>query len=435
MARILIIYYRSPDMAWRSTYTSHLRCIERYTSHECYYWNTAVSRQPRYLTALEPDAVVFHYTFLARRVAPDFGAVSERIGHLRHIDCPKALVPHDEQTHADRLRVLIEDFGLTHVFTPAPEKEWEKIYGESAARLQFRTVLTGYVDETILKRIDRLATGHDRRIDVGYRSWDVLPEFGRHGQLKGKVGRILAERGSRAGLITDVSSNRADALLGDSWFKFLLDCRYTVGVEGGSSVFDFDGSIAERCRAYTAAHPGASFEEVEAACFPDMDGSFEYRLLGPRHLEAAMTHTGQVLVEGEYGGVLEAATHYMELKKDFSNLDEVIEAMGDENMRVEMTERAYRDVVASGAYSYQSLADVMMEDLLLDQPHSPAESGGSTQLVRTMHKGRVWWMLRPRITHQIQHRLRHMLRPVFSRILGEARLRAWLDALRGASRS
>lgn len=433
MARILIIYHRSLEMSWRSTYTSHLRCIERFTSHECHYLNTAQSRPPRYLTTLEPDAVVFHYTFLALRAEPEFATLTERIGFLRHLDCPKALIPHDEQTHADRLCSLIEEFGITHVFTPALESEWAKIYHDATARLKFRTVLTGYVDETILKKIERLATKRRRRIDVGYRSWDVYPQLGRHGQLKGAIGRAFAEHAPRAGLVTDISSNRADALLGDSWFEFLLDCRYTIGTEGGSSVLDRDGSIAERSCAYTATHPGASFEEIEAACFPGVDGGFDYKLLGPRHLEAVMTRTGQILVEGEYGGVLKADTHYIELKRDFSNLDEVIEAIGDEGFRAQMTERAYHDVVASGAYSYKSFADLITQDLLGRQSQAfmlDERAARGTRTPSWMHRMRVTWRLRPRLAHRIHHVLRRTLRPALSKLVGEDRLRVWLDSLR-----
>ncbi len=45
--------------------------------------------------------------------------------------------------------------------------------------------------------------------------------------------------------------------------------------------------------------------------------------------------------------------HYIPLKKDWSNFDEVIHLFRDNSVRRELTENSYRDLIASGQYSYQ----------------------------------------------------------------------------------
>lgn len=435
MARILIVYHRTPEMAWRSTYSSHLYSFERHSDDECYYLNTARSRVPSSIAKLKPDAVIFHYTFLAMRQVPAlFETLRQRIGFLKDNRCPKALVPHDEQTHSDLLCTLAEEFGVTHVFTPAMPSEWPKIYEGVHTKLTFHTVLTGYVDETTMSAIAKRSNrGGKRPIDVGYRSWDAYPFYGRHGQLKGEIGRLFKQRGPEAGLIVDISSSYKDALLGNSWFDFLLDCRYTIGVEGGSSVLDRDGSIAERSRGYMANHPDASFEEVEAACFPGADGGFDYRLLGPRHLEAVMTRTCQVLVEGDYGGVLLPELHYLELKRDFSNIDSVLDAMHDEGLRTRLVERAYEDVVASGAFSYQALVDLVLQGMLgQGSARTPQSIGGRLAVVRNKASERIW-MLWFWPYYSVDQGIRRALRPTLSRLIGEERLRSLLQRIRGKS--
>ncbi len=437
MARILIVYHRTPEMAWRSTYSSHLHSFEQHSPHECYYLNTARSRVPSSIANLKPDAVIFHYTFLAMRQVPAlFETLRQRIAFLKSVDCPKSLIPHDEQTHSDLLCTLAQEFRATHVFTPALPSEWPKIYEGVHEQLTFHTVLTGYVDEATLATIsERSSRNGARPIDVGYRSWDAYPFYGRHGQLKGEIGRVFKQRGPEAGLVVDISSSYQDALLGDSWFDFLLNCRYTIGVEGGSSILDRDGSVAERSRAYMAQHPGASFEEVEAACFPGLDGGFDYRLLGPRHLEAVMTRTCQVLIEGDYGGALQPGVHYLELKKDFSNLDAVIESMHDEDLRIRLVEQAYEDVVESGSYSYQTLADTVFGSMLGAAPAGqPAPPRDEFALWRNKAGERLW-MLWYWPYHSADNGIRRALRPAVSRVLGEDRLRAILNRLRGRSGS
>lgn len=299
LARVLIVYYRDPTgRHWRSTYTSHLSSFQRFSEHECFYLNTAMPTIPEYLKHIDFDLVIFHYAFLAVRQVPDiFAREIERISFIKDLRCRKALIPHDEQAHADLLNEVVNEFGVTHVFTPASAPQWPQIYRDTdLERISFTSVLTGYVDDaTVRMTAKRASRHHGRPIDVGYRSWWILPSYGRHGLLKREIGKVFQQRAPEFGLIADISSDPSDALLGDCWFDFLLDCKYTVGVEGGSSILDWDGSIAQRTRDFLERHEGATFEEVEAACFPGTDGTFDYRLLGPRHLEAVMTRTGQVL--------------------------------------------------------------------------------------------------------------------------------------------
>jgi hypothetical protein len=170
---------------------------------------------------------------------------------------------------------------------------------------------------------------------------------------------VFAEAAPAAGLTADISSGRGagnetkDTLKGDDWYRFLLDCRFTIGVEGGASVLDWDGSINARTHAYLAAHPDASFEEVEAACFPGQDGNLGLMALSPRHLEACATRTCQVLVEGRYNGVLTPGLHYIPLSADLSNISDVLAQMKSEPERIRMVDAAYRDIVDSGDWTYR----------------------------------------------------------------------------------
>lgn len=447
MARILVVYYRSPTIDWRSTYESHVKSLEHYSDHDCLYLNIARSRIPRYLASFRPDLIVFHYTLLAWRQRPDdFRALVERISYLAHAECPKALIPHDEQSRSDLICWFARRLNVTHVFTPAPPHEWPRVYeGLDLDAVTFESVLTGYVDDSEVRRIgcDR-DDGPDRPIDVGYRSWSIRPSFGRHGALKGTIGLVFQERAPQAELVADISLRPEDAFFGDSWIEFLQHCKYTLGVEGGSSIFDRDGSIAERTAKFTSAHPGATFEEIEDACFPGMDGGFDYRLLGPRHFEAIMTRTCQVLLEGDYQGVLRPSEHYIELKRDFGNLDEVLERMKSDTERAQIVERAYADIVASGEYSYSRLAETLVRTTL-GQPARGIQRP-AVRVARILSRwNRLDEMIWPAIVRAKARiprgRVRHCVvttrnrflghaRPLVSRLIGEDRLRRMLASVR-----
>src|SRR5207253_10687300 len=53
-------------------------------------------------------------------------------------------------------------------------------------------------------------------------------------------------------------------------------------------------------------------------------------------------------------GVVQPYEHYLPLEKDFSNFDEVSNALRDIDRLEDLTERAYSDLIASGRYSYRS---------------------------------------------------------------------------------
>ena len=93
---------------------------------------------------------------------------------------------------------------------------------------------------------------------------------------------------------------------------------------------------------YVAEHPDATYDEIEAACFPGRDGELALFAISPRHLEACATRTGQVLVEGTYSGALEPGRHYLSVRADLSDLGHVLDEAQDEARRRELTEAAYR---------------------------------------------------------------------------------------------
>lgn len=359
---ILVLYY-SRTFPLRTTISDHLYSFERYSGARCFYVNVGLPWVPRWLSKIRFDAVVFHTILLWERVNPkQFQAALARADWVRNLDCPKVALPQDEHLHGDQLAWLIREYGVTHVMSCAQPEQWPALYPEvDRERVAFDTVLPGYLADHTLEVIESaVSRATARDIDIGYRAWKPWPSLGRHGLLKVEVGRAVKERAEKFGLKTDISNEVEDTILGDAWFDFLARCKYTVGVEGGASVLDYDGSVMRCSVAFAEEHPGASFDEVESACFPGRDGELEYFAISPRHLECCATRTCQVLIEGRYNGILEPGVHYLELKRDFSNLDDILEAVSDDDLREAIVERAYRDVVASGRWSYRSLVSQVM---------------------------------------------------------------------------
>lgn len=382
-----------------------------------YYLNCARPTVPKYIQNLKPDLVVYHYTLLLQRQCPDeWARVLGMMDFLRAPGPTCVLLAQDEQVRMDLLNAFIRDHQVTHIFSPSPEHAWRRVYPDAQANgVTIHPILTGYIDE---RTADRLALGgafcRERPLDIGYRSWYMPAFYGRHGQMKQIIGRLFQERAADVDLLTDISLDADDALLGDSWFQFLLNCKYTIGVEGGCSVFDWDGEIARCVQTVASANPDASFEEIEAACFPHQDGEFDYRLISPRHLEAVMAGTCQVLVEGDYAGVLKPGDHFIELKRDFSNLDQVLRLVKEDRLRDQIVERAYKDVVGSGRYTYRVLAEQV-----LSESRAPSRRAASPyDFLRLLNRidESTWSPLA-----DAAHNTRVAVRALLVRLLGEQR--------------
>lgn len=362
MESILVLYYAA-SAPLRPAIADHLNSIRRYSGRPCIYINLAARTVPRWVHRLDIGLVVFHTTLLATRWHPEaFHRVAARLEALERLNCPRIAIPQDEFLNTDPLVDFLRRFRVGHVFTCAPSHEWDTIYGAlTADGAGLTRVLTGYLEPRTVRRIGELATTTgERSIDVGYRSWQPEPWLGRHGMLKGSIAERFAEEGRRRGLRTDISMRPDDTLLGDAWYRFLLSCRFTIGAEGGASILDRDGRIRDCVTRYRGEHPQAAFEEIEASCFPGLDGTFDLRAISPRHLEACATRTPQILIEGSYNGILQPGTHYVPLRADFSNISAALDAIADASAASEMAERAYRDVVATGEHSYESFVATLL---------------------------------------------------------------------------
>jgi hypothetical protein len=395
----LLVVYALRQYPVRETVRDHLYSLGRYSRHRCSYLNLALRGLPSQSTLSRFQAVVFHNSFLSYRWDPGaFRDLLERAAPLRRVGEPRVAIAQDEFLRSDLLCEFIEDFGIDHVFTAAQPSEWPKIYADvDRSRVGFTTVLTGYLEPRSVERMARIAASVPRReIDLCYRAWHAAPWLGRHGQLKTRVAEAVREAAPRRGLRVDISTRDEDTLYSEGWYRLLASSRFTIGVEGGASLLDRDGSIKAATERYLAEHPGATFEQVRAACFPGRDGELSLFAISPRHLEACATRTCQVLVEGEYNGVLRAGEHYIPLRPDLGNLDEVLDSLADEGNRQRIAEAAYRDVVASGRYDYAHFVGQVEAALPSKVPPGAGPARASRALVAARDRLswlELWWRL------------------------------------------
>jgi hypothetical protein len=368
---ILIVY---------SAYTTRVSLLDTlysfrdYTSHRIYYLNIAARGIPRYVCRLNFDLIVFHSLFFSKRFDRDQQSkLFDKAYCLREIPCRKVITPQDEFINNDIVCDFVKKIGADTIFSVQPPSAWKTVYG-ALDKVKVINVLTGYLDTKRVQYCSRfLADNWRRNIWVGYRcNGKPTAWFGRHGYLKQLIAPVLECAFRDAGLRCDISTDNKDALAGLSWYDFLGNCRYVLGVEGGTSIFDEKGAIKLATDEFTRRYPKASFEEIEAACFPGVDGSFSGFAISPRHLEACMTGTCQILTEGDYNGILLPNTHYIPVAKDFKNVNDVVRLVKSDSDRSKIVINAYRDIVLSEKYDVKQFPATVIGDVSIYPTKQPA---------------------------------------------------------------
>jgi hypothetical protein len=353
--RVLVLYWHPKGTEMRLAVEQHLHLLDGPGTSVLY--RNAIDPAPSWLARTAPDLCVLHTTFLSHaRWSYSFEEYRRRFDWVARLQCPKVALPQDEYDHAALLDEWLFELGVSSVYSCFGPDQWETLYPRLAPRAAFHETLTGFIDEEAAAELAGRIVPHSRRAwDIVYRAKKVPYWFGSHGQLKHRIGEVVRRRAGELGLRTDISTRPEDTILGAGWLDFVMSGRAVIGCESGSSVLDERGEIQQRVSQLLAAQPDLTFEQVDAQ-MPSGWDSYAFFAISPRHLEAVITKTAQVLVEGRYSGVLEPERHYIPVRRDFSDLDEALERLRDTEAVEEMTERAYREVYLSGLNNQEVLA-------------------------------------------------------------------------------
>jgi hypothetical protein len=370
--RALVLY--DPNALHTSTVLEHLNSIRLYTGLEVSYL-PAVGRGRLFVDLDHFDVVIQHYSIRVAfgwHIAPEVEEALARFGGL------KVQMVQDEYDYTERTRQFIERHGTHLFFTCVPEEQRELVYPSSRfPDTTFVSVLTGYVPVRFVLRPDWRPMA-SRRLRIGYRGRSLSPRYGHLGREKQLIGERMYEICRARGVPIDIEWNDSKRIYGDAWFDFIASVRATLGTESGANVFDDTGAIANAVAEFERVRPNASYEEIWRCFVAPYEGRVKMNQVSPRVFEAIGLATALVLFEGEYSGVVEAERHYIPLRKDFSNVDDVLRRLEDVAYLTELTERTYEDVIGSRRYSYsvwgRLLSDKIASRLGVCAPTSPVLS-------------------------------------------------------------
>ena len=341
------------------TLQDHLDCFSRHSTST--WWYTHGAQGGRCLVDLDAfDAVAVHYSI--RLCFPNWISDSWANAFERY-EGAKILFIQDEYDNPSLSRDWIHRLAFDDVFTVVPTEHVARVYpSEIVGPSRFHSILTGYAPEAHEAPAPRTPPSR-RPILIGYRGRRLPARYGHLARQKVEVGRIVREACEERNLAHDIEWEETKRLYGDAWPRFLAGCRTMLATESGSNVFDWDGTLQGRIDRATLLNPRMSYEEIHEAYIGDLEGEVEMNQISPKVFEAIAARTGLVLLEGRYSGILKPDRHYIPIRGDFSNLDEVLEKIDDGPAVDRMAERAFEEIIGTGRHGWRAFVGFVDERL------------------------------------------------------------------------
>jgi hypothetical protein len=333
-----------------NTILDHISSFEQYSEH-CIFLCSNLGDIPPRLNLNNFDVIIIHYSL---SLLYDHFLSKNAKKQLSIFNGLKVLFVQDEYRQINKLISEINTVNFDILFTCFPEEEIEKIYPKSKLpSLSKYNNLTGYIPEKLL-RLSNLKPITDRSIDIGYRGRKIPYWLGELAYEKYSIVDNWKKNSSHITLKEDISYHENDRLYGKKWMRFMSSCKTTLAVESGASVMDFTGNIETTIRSHLEKHPNDTFHTIQKLFLMDFEGKFKLNQISPRCFEAIALKTGLVLYEGEYSNILIPDRHYIMLKKDFSNIHDVLCKLRDNAYLQNMVDRAYDEIALNSNYSYKS---------------------------------------------------------------------------------
>jgi hypothetical protein len=342
---ILILY--DQYSTFTNTIYEHLLSFKRYSDHRYYYCH---GQNPRVkIDWKQFDVLVIHYCLRVafKHIPP------ELLVQIRQFKRPKVLFIQDEYDLTDNSRSAILDLDINLVFTCVPAEHRAEIYPPARfPTVRFFGTLTGYAPYENMPAI-RVPSISERALSIAYRGRSLSYFYGELGQEKQIIAQRMRAACLQRGIACDIEWDEQRRIYGENWIEFLISAKATLGTESGCNLFDFDGSLRKAVERVLRKNPVATYDEVKATNPTLFTEKKIMNQISPRFFEAIALKTGLVLFEGEYSGILQPWEHFIPLRKDFSNIEDVLQKVGDDNYLQQMVDRTYCDIIASGLYTYQ----------------------------------------------------------------------------------
>ena len=341
---ILVLY--DPNALATEFIRQHLMAIKRHSKHHVAYAAATFDCKADFPLELF-DAIVIHFS-----VRMPFEAMSPAfVELLSNFSGPKVLLIQDEYDMPRKACTLIRKLGVHTIFTTVPKPFVNQFYPpDELPGVKFKPCLTGYVPDEL--PIELATPLSERRIWLAYRGRKLPVWYGQLGFEKFTIAQRMKAECAARNVPHDIEWEEGKRINGVAWFRFITDARAMLGTESGANVMDAWGDIRNSVETAARKRPALSEEELYRRFVAPHENNVDMGQMSPKIFEAIALRTGLVLFEGSYSNVIKPDQHYIPLRKDYGNLDDVVKRLGDVTALQKMVDCAHEDIIQGGEYGY-----------------------------------------------------------------------------------
>jgi hypothetical protein len=390
-ARSILVLYDPYSLATEFV-RQHLQAITRHSRYNVAY--AAVTFDSKAEFPLEIfDAVVVHFSVRMpfETMSPDF------VDAVANFNGPKILLIQDEYDMPRKSCILIRKLGIQTVFTTVPKEFIDQFYPPSELpNVKFKSCLTGYIPDELPLELAKPIS--ERGVWLAYRGRKLPVWYGQLGFEKFEIAKRMKAECAARSVPHDIEWEEGTRIGGPAWFDFLTSAKAVLGTESGSNVMDAWGDIRRNAEALSSERPNLSEQEIYEATVARFENNVKMNQISPKIFEAIALKTGLVLFEGSYSNIIKPDQHFIALRKDYRNVDDVFKQLSDQGRLQTMVDHAHEDIVVHGENGYgrfvKDIDDVIEEGIT---PGSPRPQLQTFALVRSDGQGSSWAAFTPHL--------------------------------------
>jgi len=317
------------------------------------------------------EAIILTSTFLSKLSHPkSYNRLINKYAFIKNKNSIKIGLPQDDYW-AQSIKDDWYSKNLDIIVSVFDKKHWPLLYPKSIKnKVKIIRGHTTYINKSNFSKWKNLPYSN-RKYDVVYRTVGnpVFPN--KLGLIKSKIGEIF-KRKHETELKLNISKRRKDLIFGEKWLEFLSNSKAVLGSNSGSSIIIRNhDQMLKLIREKSKFND--SLETFEESFFKKNDRNHCLTDISPRNIEAARTMTLQVLIEGDYGGVLKKDEDYFCLKEDLSNSSDLLKLLQNKFKVEKITENCYNRIKESETLCEENLIGVIsnqIEHFLKKKPRS-----------------------------------------------------------------
>lgn len=243
---------------------------------------------------------------------------------------------------------ILKDLSVELCFVNVNEEDAPIIFKNNYTT--FKNILTGYIPDIKYEKKNI----KDRKIHTFYRATPLPYILGDLGQEKVNIGKYIKKIGLQNNISVDIEWEMDKKIFGEKWYEMLINSKTTLATECGCKVFDWEPRNTE-IQNILETRPDYTYEEAKKDF--KIEPMFDSCQVSPKMFEAIKLRTVLIMYEGKYRGIFKPNIHYIELKKDHSNIESVIEKIKDDDYLQNMADRAYTDIIENSNYTYKDFIE------------------------------------------------------------------------------